>query len=154
MSLTAQTVGTVAVLSLLMSVAAKVWGTAPQRAPEVFPHGAIHVGGGLLQYGGVGLFVVAIALAVGMLSLFRFTNLGLAMRGAAVNRRAASLMGINPDRTTAIAWALGGGLAAISGILLAAITILHPYQLSLQVLPAFVAALLGGLESLVGALGG
>ncbi|MCA1834643.1 MAG: ABC transporter permease [Actinobacteria bacterium] len=154
MSLTAQTVGTVATLSLLMSVAAKYWGTNPQTTRSVFPDGAIHVGSGLLRYGGIGLFVVSVVLAFAMLALFKFTNLGLAMRGAAVNRRAAALMGINPDRTTSIAWAIGGGLAAISGILLAAITSLEPYQLSLQVLPAFVAALLGGLEGLAAALGG
>ena len=154
MSLTAQTVGTVGVLALLMAVAAKVWGTAPRKAPEVFGAGHIVVGSGILRYGAIGLFVVSVVLALAMLALFRYTGLGLAMRGAAVNRRAASLMGIDPDRTTAIAWALGGGLAAISGILLAAITTLHPYQLPLQTLPAFVGALIGGLESMGGALAG
>ncbi len=154
LSLTAQTVGTVAVLSLLMEVAAKIWGTGGQTAPGVFPDGRIKVGAGFLQYGSIGLFVVAVGVAFGMLALFKYTNLGLAMRGAAENRRAAALMGINPDRTTAIAWGIGGALAALSGILLAAITILHPYKMPLQVLPAFVAALLGGLESLTGAISG
>ncbi|MCA1838924.1 MAG: ATP-binding cassette domain-containing protein [Actinobacteria bacterium] len=154
MSLTAQTVGTVAVLSLLIALAAKSWGTAPRTAPEIFPHGFVPVGAGQLLYGAIGLFVTAAVLAVVMLALFKFTNLGLAMRGSAENRRAASLMGIDPDRTTAIAWAIGGALAAVSGILLAAITTLTPYDLPLQTLPAFVAALLGGIDSVVGAIGG
>src|SRR5204862_5928923 len=86
--------------------------------------------------------------------LFKWTRLGLAMRAAAENRRAASLMGIDPDRTTRIAWAIGGGLAGLTGTMLAAVTNLHPYTLSLQMLPAFVAALLGGMVSLPGALAG
>jgi branched-subunit amino acid ABC-type transport system permease component len=49
---------------------------------------------------------------------------------------------------------MAGSLAALGGVLLAASTSLHPYILSLQVLPAFVAALLGGLENVPGALVG
>lgn len=154
MSVTAQTVGTVAVLSVATALTAKVWGTAPRQAPNVFPSGSVGVGAGELQFGAIGLFIVAVLLGIGMLALFKFTDLGLAMRGAAENRRAATLMGINPDRTAAVAWALGGALAGLAGILLSAVTILHPYALPLQMLPAFVAALLGGLESVPGALVG
>ncbi|MDQ1403165.1 MAG: branched-chain amino acid transport system ATP-binding protein [Actinomycetota bacterium] len=152
LSVTAQTVGTVAVLFLLISVAAKVWGSAPRRAATVFPAGHVSVGAGQLSFGAIGLFAVAVVLAAAMLALFQYTDLGLAMRGAAANRRAAALMGVNPDRVTALAWAIGGALAAVSGILLASITTLTPYDLPLQTLPAFVAALLGGIESLSGAL--
>ena len=80
------------------------------------------------------------------------TDLGLDMRCAAENRRAARLMGIDPDRTTMIAWLFAGLLAAMGGVLLASSTNLHPYNLSLQVLPAFVAALIGGLDSVEGAV--
>ena len=83
-----------------------------------------------------------------------FSDLGLAMRAAADNRRAASLMGIDPERTTAAAWMFAGLLAALGGVLLASALVLHPYILALQVLPAFVAALIGGLESVPGALYG
>ncbi|MFY9587061.1 MAG: branched-chain amino acid ABC transporter permease, partial [Actinomycetota bacterium] len=61
-------------------------------------------------------------------------------------------MGIDPNLAAMAAWALGGGLAALAGVLLAALTNLDPYNLPLQVLPAFVAALIGGLESLPGGL--
>ena len=63
-------------------------------------------------------------------------------------------MGIDPDRTTMIAWMFAGILAAVGGVLLASSTVLHPYTLSLQVLPAFVAALIGGLDSVAGAVVG
>lgn len=151
---TAQTVGTVAVAGLLIALAAKVWGTTPILAPSIFPRGEFRLAGAAIRWGDIGLFVVGVAVSGGLFAFFKFTEVGLAMRGAAQNRRAASLMGIDPDLAAAAAWALGGGVAALSGVLLAAVTNLDPYNLTLQVLPAFVAVLIGGLESLFGALVG
>ncbi|HEX7168664.1 MAG TPA: branched-chain amino acid ABC transporter permease [Acidimicrobiales bacterium] len=149
---TAQTVGTVAALGMLVSISAKVFGTTPRVAVDVFPEGGIAVGASLLRYGHIGLFFVALLSSAAFFALFRFTDMGLAMRAAAQNRRAAALMGVDADRTTAAAWAIGGTLAGLGGILLAPVTTLHPYSLTLIVLPAFVAALMGGLESFTGAV--
>ena len=151
---TAQTVGTVAALGVLVSLTAKTLGTTPRVAVNVFPDGGIHVGYSLLRYGQIGLFFVAGIVSLGFFALFRYTDIGLAMRAAAQNRRAAALMGVNADLTTAAAWAVGGGLAGLGGILLAPVTTLHPYSLTLIVLPAFVAALIGGLDSFTGAMVG
>ncbi|MBI2169297.1 MAG: branched-chain amino acid ABC transporter permease [Actinobacteria bacterium] len=151
---TAQVVGTVAVLGLLIALAARVWGTTPLSAPSVFPEVSYRVGDAQLQLGSIGLFVVSLLVAGGFIALFRFTDLGLAMRASADNRTASSLMGIDPDRTTVLAWLFAGLLAALGGVLLGASTNLHPFILSLQVLPAFVAALLGGLENVKGAVYG
>ena len=151
---TAQTVGTVAVTGLLIALAGKIWGTTPKIGPGVFPDGIIKIEASGLRYGDIGLFLTAVVVSIGMFLFFKRTEVGLAMRGAAQNRRAASLMGIDPDLAASAAWALGGGLAALAGVMLAAVTNLDPYTLSLQVLPAFVAALIGGLENLPGALWG
>ncbi|HVF75745.1 MAG TPA: branched-chain amino acid ABC transporter permease/ATP-binding protein [Acidimicrobiales bacterium] len=151
---TAQTVGTVAVLGLLVAVAARIWGTASLDAVRVFPAGRVDVGLSSIQYGEIGLFIVMLVLAGALFALIQRTDIGLIMRGTAESRLAASLMGVNPDRITSMTWALGGALAALAGILLAAVTSLHPYNLALQVLPAFIAALIGGLGSLPGALVG
>lgn len=149
---TAQTVGTVAVLGLLIAIAARLWGTTPLTAPQVFPKQIYQVGNATLQLGSIGLFLVALAAAGAFIALFKYTDLGLALRASANNPRAAGLMGIDPERTTAVAWAFAGVLAALGGVLLAATTNLHPYTLSLEVLPAFVAALLGGLDNVKGAV--
>lgn len=151
---TAQTVGTVAALGLLIAVTAKVWGTTPLPAIKVFPEGAITVGLSSIRYGELLLFGVMAAVTGGLIVLFQRTDIGMVMRGTAENRRAASLMGVDPDRVTGLAWILGGALAALSGIMLASVTNLHPYVLSLQALPAFVAALIAGLTSMQGAIGG
>jgi ABC-type branched-subunit amino acid transport system ATPase component/ABC-type branched-subunit amino acid transport system permease subunit len=76
------------------------------------------------------------------------------MRAAAENGRAASLMGVNPQQMARLAWMLGGAMAALAGILLSGVSSLQPYSLSLQMLPAFVAALIGGFGSVGGAVVG
>jgi len=149
---TAQTVGTVAALGLFIAVASKIWGTAGARAPGVFPDGGINVAGSELTYAKAGLFAVMLVVSALLFAFLKFSEYGLAMRGAADNRRAASLMGIDPDRTTSVVWMLGGASAGLAGILLGTATILQPTTLSLQALPAFVAALIGGLTSLPGVL--
>ncbi|MHB8572002.1 MAG: ABC transporter permease subunit [Candidatus Dormibacteria bacterium] len=159
---TAQTVGTVAVLGLSIAIAAKVWGTTGLKLPAIFPGTtdqsghtlAWRIGNGQLAYGKAWLFFTSVVVAGLVFALFRYTSIGLAMRGAADNRRAASLMGIDPDFVTSVAWLLGGSMAALGGILLASVGTLSPYTLSFQAVPAFVAALLGGLESLPGVLVG
>ncbi|MEA3076515.1 MAG: branched-chain amino acid transport system permease protein [Actinomycetota bacterium] len=151
-STTAQTVGTVAAFGLLVSGAGKIWGTGGQLAPRVFPEGQINVGNSAIQVGEIGLFVVMLFVAAALYGLLQLTPIGLAMRGAADNPRAASLMGVDPQLATSAAWVLGGATSGLAGILLASVTILHPVVLSLQAVPALVAALIGGLGSLPGAL--
>ena len=153
-STTAQTVGSIAALGLLVALAGKIWGTGGTAAPGVFPDGQISIGNSGIRYGQLGLFAVALLVALGLHVLLHRTGVGLAMRGAADNARAASLMGVDPQLATSAAWVLGGATAAIAGILLAAVTTLHPVILSLQAVPALVACLIGGLGSLPGALVG
>jgi branched-subunit amino acid ABC-type transport system permease component len=153
-SVTAQTVGTVAALGLMVALAGKIWGTGTERAAAIFPDHVIKVGSSSLRTGQLGLFVVMLMVAGGLTALLQLTDIGLAMRGAADNRRAASLMGVDPDLAISGAWVLGGATAAVAGILLAAVTNLNPLTLSLQAIPAFVAALIGGLGSLYGAVVG
>jgi len=152
---TSQTVGTVVVLGLGIALMARVWGTSSVTGVTVFPaDGLIPVGTSNLRYGELGLFATMLAIFAALTALFKFTDLGLLMRGSAENPRAAALMGVNPQRLTAVTWVIGGALAGIAGILLSAITVLEPYTLPLQALPGFLAALIGGLESVTGALVG
>ena len=151
---TAQTVGTVAVYGLGVALVAKFLGTTPVKPDAIFGDGELLFGASGVSFGQIGLIIVAAALTASLFALFKFTALGLAMRGSASNRTAAALMGVNPDRTTQVAWMMGGSLAAVAGILLSAVTTLDPYGFPLQSLPAFVAALIGGLGSMPGALVG
>jgi branched-chain amino acid transport system permease protein len=151
---TTQTVGTVAALTLAIALAGRVWGTLPVNAPAILPSGSLRVGDGFVPWTQFGIFPISLAGAALLFALFRYTDIGLAMRGAAQNRRGAALRGVDPDRTATLAWLIGGAFAALAGILLAGAAALDPFSVSLGVLPAFVAALIGGLESMPGVCAG
>ncbi len=151
-SATAQTVGTVAVYGFVVAAVAKIFGNSSVTPAPIFGDGEILFGNSGITHGQIGLIITALVLTGALFALFQFTALGLAMRGSASNRTAAALVGVDPDRTTQVAWMLGGALAAVAGILLSATSVLDPFGFPLQALPAFVAALIGGLGSMPGAL--
>jgi branched-subunit amino acid ABC-type transport system permease component len=153
---TTQTVGTVAALTLAIALIARIYGTLPvQDMPKVLPAGALHIGRtGFVPWDQILIFPIALGGAAALFGLLQFTDLGLAMRGAAQNRVGAALRGVDPNLTASLAWVLGGGFAGLAGILLAGARGLDPFTISLGVLPAFIAALIGGLESMPGVLAG
>lgn len=151
---TAQTVGTVVVLGLGIALMAQVWGTSSQTGVAIFPEGSVRIGLASVQYGSIGLFATMLTIFAGLTALFRFTDLGLLLRASAENPEAASLMGVNPQRMTALTWIIGGSLAALAGILFTAVAVVNAYTTPLQALGGFLAALIGGLENVTGALFG
>jgi len=99
----------------------------------------------------VAVILATVAVAVALTLFFRHTRVGLALRACAEDARAAALMGVPVAAMHTLAWALGAGLAAFAGLLLAPITFVH-LGMGLVALKAFPAAVLGGLTSLPGAL--
>ena len=87
--------------------------------------------------------------------IFQKTNLGLALRASAFQPEIARLSGVRVDRIRAIGWAFAGAAGAIAGVLVTPGSALSPNSLDLLLVFGFVAAVIGGLESLIGAaLGG
>ena len=96
-------------------------------------------------------FALALASYVAFVLFFQFTNVGLAMRATAANQRLAQSIGLRVRGILAIAWAIAALLATIGGVLQGGVTNLSS-NLPLLALSAFPAVLLGGLESITGAL--
>jgi branched-chain amino acid transport system permease protein len=94
---------------------------------------------------------VTVVLSLLLFLFFHYTRLGTAMRAVAQNRYAAQLMGISVDRIFTLTWALAASLGAIGGMLLADISFLHT-NMGFIGLRAFPAVVLGGMESIPGAL--
>ena len=92
--------------------------------------------------------IILIALAI----LFQRTNLGLALRASAYAPEIAKLAGIRTARTRTIGWAIAGGVGGVAGMLVTANNFLSPYSLDLLLVFGFIAAVIGGLESMVGAV--
>jgi len=139
---------TVGVLALLTALATLIWTSDRQTAPQIVPNGTLSFFG--IVIGLDRLFILAIAgvLMGGVVYLFKFTTLGIAMRAVSDDRQAASLMGIPVDQVSSLTWALGSMLAGAAGILLSPVIGLQPVNLTLLAIPAYAAAVFGGLSSL------
>ena len=99
--------------------------------------------------------VVAVVILGAFLAAFKFSDWGIAMRSAADDGEAAALMGIRLGRVAAGAWGVAGALAAVAGIFFT--TFPTPgvdASVGLSALAAFPAAILGGLDSIAGAVVG
>ncbi|GAC1322007.1 MAG: branched-chain amino acid ABC transporter permease [Acidimicrobiales bacterium] len=119
-------------------------------------------GGRSVRIGSVGItenrlvaMIVATAVIALFFAAFKYSNWGVAMRAAAEDGETAALMGIRLGRVSALAWTIGGGLAAIAGVFLTGAPTpgLEP-GIGAIALRAFPAAILGGLDSTGGALVG
>lgn len=98
-------------------------------------------------------FVIAVLGVLVIGAFFQFTKTGLAMRGTSEDHELAQSIGLNIHRIFGLSWALAGIVATVAGILLATSSGLD-LSLSVVVLAAFPAVLLGGLESIPGTIVG
>jgi branched-chain amino acid transport system permease protein len=100
----------------------------------------------------IALIALAAAVALGAWSTRSYTGLGLA--AIAENRDAARLGGVSARRASLLAWAIGGALAGLAGIIVTPLLVLNPLQMTLMMVTAFGAAMLGGFVSLPAAMAG
>jgi branched-chain amino acid transport system permease protein len=133
-----------------------VFGAEPERFPEIIAEARYEIGGVVITNVKIVIFVVSIVLMVGLTFFVQKTWPGKAMRALAVNIPAAQLMGVNVNRAIAFTFAIGSSLAAAGGILFGLDqTQINPLMGVLIGLKAFVAAVLGGIGNIPGAvLGG
>jgi branched-chain amino acid transport system permease protein len=92
--------------------------------------------------------LVAAGLALGVAALLRWTTLGTSMRAVADDPATARLWGINVNRVTAASWMAGSAIAAVAGVLITPRINFDTYSLTVLVIDAFAAALIGRLTSL------
>ncbi|MDX2139690.1 MAG: branched-chain amino acid ABC transporter permease [Chloroflexota bacterium] len=98
-------------------------------------------------------FILALLAFAAFVAFFRFTSVGLAMRATAENQKLAQAVGLRVRVILGVAWAIAALLAAVAGVLQGGATSLS-LNMPLLALRAFPAVLLGGLDSIPGALVG
>ncbi|HEV7934350.1 MAG TPA: branched-chain amino acid ABC transporter permease [Actinomadura sp.] len=147
---------TLGLLVVLQAGAGMVWGGSPHSYPPAFTIRGFALGGTRLLLSPFDLFVIG-AVAVVMIALtvlFRRTNLGLTLRAAAFAPEVARLLGVRVGRMLTLGWALAALVGSLAGVLIAPSVFVGPSQFDAVLVFGFTAAVIGGLDSPVGAVVG
>ena len=133
------------------SLAGWIFGYTLKPFPSPFGEGPPLLGGMFSRHE-LGSTVVTLLVLLSVWAFFRFTRLGLAMRGAAFNPVSSRLVGVPVARMLALGWGMAAAIGSIAGIMVAPIVFLDPNMMSGILLYAFAGALLGGITNPAGAV--
>jgi branched-chain amino acid transport system permease protein len=145
---------TIGLALLLNGLASALWGSEVKSFESAFSTRAIEIGGVAVSVQDIGVIVVSLVIVAVLWLFFRFTKLGLALRAAAVNPDESRLVGVRVGWMLALGWGLAAVLGAVAGMLVAPTVFLEPNMMRAILLYAFAAAVLGGMDSPVGAVVG
>jgi branched-chain amino acid transport system permease protein len=145
-------IGTIGFGIVLESLAIIVWGSFGTAVPTPIPNVPLSVGGVIVT--SYQLLIVGVS-AVVMVLLFLFldrTKLGTAMQAAAMDRMAATAMGVNVGTANGLAFTIGSGIAAVAGALVGPLLYVSPGMGASIGIKGFAAAILGGFGNIPGAI--
>src|SRR5947207_4101384 len=145
-------IGTIGFGIVLESLAILIWGSFGTAVPTPIPDVPINMGGVIVT--SYQLLIVGVS-AVVMVLLFLFldrTKLGTAMQAAAMDRMAATAMGVNVGTANGLAFAIGSGIAAVAGALVGPLLYVSPGMGASIGIKGFAAAILGGFGNIPGAI--
>ena len=148
---------TIGLFILLGGLSNWIWKAEVRSFPpnRPFPTSTWDLGGVAISKQDLGILGVTLGLVVLLYLLFQYTKLGLALRAAALNPAASRLVGVRVGWMLALGWGLAAAIGAVAGLFTAAASPpLDPNMMRPILIYAFAAAVLGGLESPVGAIVG
>jgi sulfate-transporting ATPase len=143
----ARIVATLGVLIVLQAAAVLRYGARVTFVEAELPTTLVNALGVTVSVDRFILVGLAAVLTVALWALYRYTRFGLATSAVAENQRAASSVGLSPDKIATVNWALGSGLAGFAAILVAPIVTLQVATMTNLVLAAMAAALVAGFRS-------
>jgi branched-chain amino acid transport system permease protein len=153
-SVLTQIVVTLGLFMFLQGVLGLVFGYNPRPMAAPITIAPVTVAGLVLRPQDIVQLALLVALGIALAALFGATKLGLGMRAITENAYAAQLMGIPVGRVLGTAWGVGVLLAGVAAVLAAPTTSVTPNMMDTIVVYGFIAAILGGFGSLVGAVVG
>ena len=145
---------TIGLLLIFNGAATWIWTGEVRAVESPFPTRTIEVGGVNMSLQDLGTIGVSIGVVMLLWLFFQFTKVGLAMRAAAVNPDESRLVGVRVSWMLGLGWGLAAMLGAVSGLLAAPTVFLDPTMMQAILIYAFAAAILGGIDSPVGAVVG
>jgi branched-chain amino acid transport system permease protein len=145
---------TIGLLIAINGLVGWIWGGETKALDSPFPNRSWEIGGVAISIQDVGTLGVCLLTVLILWAFFRFTTIGLAMRSSAVNPDASRLLGVRVSWMLAIGWGLAAVLGAVAGLMAAPTVFLDPGMMLVILIYAFAAAVLGGIDSPVGAVVG
>ncbi len=146
-------IGTIALLIILNGAAAWIWTAEPQYILSPFPFDPVTIGDVAIPKQTIYVFGVSAICVLVVYFIFRFTRTGLMMRAAAVRADTSRLLGIRVAIMLALGWGLAAALGAVAGLMaVVSAPPLDPNYMLTIIVYAFAAAVLGGLDSPLGAV--
>jgi branched-chain amino acid transport system permease protein len=143
---------TLGLATLINGLAGFVFGYLPRSFPSPFSVQTVSILGAVVSFRDLGVIAVSAIVLVLIYLLLQRTTLGLSMRAAAHNPEASRLLGVRVSWMLALGWGLASAVGALSGIMVAPILLLEPNMMQTIIIYAFAAAVLGGIESPLGAV--
>ena len=145
---------TIGLLIFLEGLAGIIYGGQFRSFPPAYSLVGLKIGGTTLGISRNDLFTAGAVLAAALLlaAVFRFTSVGLRLRATAFAPSVARLLGVRIGRVLTLGWALAGLIGALAGVLVTPQTFLYPNSMDSIFVLGFTAAVIGGLDSPVGAV--
>jgi branched-chain amino acid transport system permease protein len=143
---------TLGLATLINGTAGFLFGYVPRVFPSPFSVTTVSILGAYVSYQDLGVMAVSALVLFLIYLLLEHTTLGLTMRAAAHHREASQLLGVRVSWMLALGWGLASAVGAVSGIMVAPILVLEPNLMQTVIIYAFAAAVLGGIESPLGAV--
>jgi branched-chain amino acid transport system permease protein len=152
----APVVATLGLLGLIQSVIGFIWGFNYVSIEAPVSTQGYKLFGAVVAFSPFNLMVlIVVTIAMLLLTLlFQKTNIGLALRTSAFSPEIARLSGIKVDAVRTLGWAIAGAAGGLAGMLYVPGSYLHPNAMDVLLIFGFIAAVIGGLDSLFGAVAG
>jgi branched-chain amino acid transport system permease protein len=143
---------TLGLATLLNGLAGAIFGYVPRSFPSPFSVQTVDLLGAFASYRDLGVIAVSGVVLLAIYLLLQRTTIGLTLRAAAFHPEASRLLGVHVSWMLALGWGLASAVGAVSGIMVAPIILLEPNMMQTIIIYAFAAAVLGGIESPLGAV--
>lgn len=149
-------IASLGILGVLQAGAGMLWAAEERGFPTPVSALGLTLAGKIMPFTQFDIFVVGIVFIVLIMTTLFFTRtgVGLAMRASALNEEVARLSGIRTSYMKVLSWMMSGAASSLAGLLITPATNLSPNTLDLVLIIGFTAAVVGGLDSLPGAVVG
>lgn len=143
---------TVGMLIALTGIISLILGHGATQFPTMFPEGVFRIGGVAVTYESLGNLVILAIVVLLMQFVFMRTRFGLVMRSVADNRESSALLGIPTGQLLMVGWGMAAAFGTLAACLIAPRVFLSPTLMDTVLIYALSAAILGGLNSPLGAV--